>query len=157
MLDKTVLRKQIMKALLPVQGINYEKKFWPKWVEDRLTTLAIYSYTDKNKCNHQYIECLKYRSKGYDYEAIALDMNLKKDTVKKYIRLALDWIIENTPDNLLVNIPITRDRLRGCPHCTGTLMWDDSEGNYWCINCSRLFDENNIDITKNIGLALLKG
>jgi hypothetical protein len=143
-IDKDAIRKQVKKALSPVSGANYQKQHWPKWLEDRLTTLAIYSFSDKNQCNQQHIQCLRYYSSGRDYQTIAVEMNLKRDTVQKYVRLALNWVIDNTPDYLLINIPIehTNFRLAGCPHCAeqgfkGDLIFDDAEGEYWCLQCGR--------------------
>lgn len=147
-LDRDAIRKAIRKALLPsTRTPNYQKQHWPKWLEDRLTTLAIYSYSDKNDCKQQYIQCLRLFSRGISYHAIARDMGLKRNTVQVYISKALDWVIDNTPDSLLINIPLshTQYRIGGCPHCQehgfkGDLIWDDTEGRYWCLSCSRYSD-----------------
>lgn len=145
-LDKDAVRKQLIRALSPVSGIRYERQNWPKWLEDRLTTLAIYSYSNKNQCNQQHMEALQLFAKGWTYRAIGFHLKVQQETAKKYVRLAVNWVIENTPDYLLINIPVehTIMRLNGCPHCTemgvkGDLMWDDAEGEYFCLACARRY------------------
>lgn len=150
-IDKVAIRKALRRALLPSARVpQYRKTYWPKWVEDRLTTLAIYSFSDKAKCNPQHIQCLRLYSSGKDYQAIAIDMGLKTRTVEKYIYQALDWIIENTPDNLLMNIPISHStfRLAGCGHCGGDLLWDDGEGEYYCLACAHRYSEANLAVSR---------
>ena len=162
-IDRGAIRKALRRALLPSARVpQYQKQYWPKWVEDRLTTLAIYSYTDKTKCNPQHIQCLRLFSQGNDYDSIAYEMRLKRRTAEKYIYQALDWIIENTPDNLLVNIPISHStfRLGGCPHCaeaggSGDLLWDDADGEYYCLMCARRWTESNLSVKVAYDKALL--
>jgi hypothetical protein len=153
--DRKSIRHMLRKSLLPTDRADYSKRYWPKWIEDRLTTLAIYSYSDKEQCLPAYMQCLRLYSKGYDYSAIGADCGLKHETVEKYIIKALDWIIDNTPENLLINIPVehTKYRLKGCPKCHGDLMWDDADGSYWCLACSRTYNETNQPMTFCISIS----
>lgn len=145
-IDRDAIRQMLRKALKPNPNAKYKnQQIWPKWLQDRLTTLAIYSFTDKSQCELKKIDCLRLFSNGCDYQAIAKDLGIKKRTAEKYIYMALDWVIDNTPDNLLSNIPteFTNFRLKGCPRCSGDLMWDDTEGEYWCLACAHRYDEQN--------------
>jgi hypothetical protein len=149
-IDRDSIRQMLRKSLKPNSSAKYKSHSnWPKWLQDRLTTLAIYSYSNKTECDEKQIMCLRLYSNGYDYNSIARDTKLKKRTVEKYIYLALDWVIDNTPDYLLNNIPteFTRFRLGACPHCKGDLLWDDTEGQYWCLACARRFNEQNQSVT----------
>jgi hypothetical protein len=150
--DKNAIKKMLRKSLLPNPKANYNKEYWPKWLEDRLTTLAIYSTSDKSLCPVNEIECLRRYSAGQDYYTIAVNLRLKPQSVQVYISKALDWVVENTPVPLLANVPIsnTEYRLGGCPHCKGDLFWSDADGAYWCTACSRYFDSNNNPIAKVI-------
>jgi hypothetical protein len=150
-LDKTEIKRVMRRSLMPAgRTTSYEKVYWPKWLEDRLTTLAIYGYSDKTKCPANEINCLRLMSQGQNYQTIAIQLKLKPQTVRVYIYNALDWIVDHTPANLLANIPVshTSVRMDGCPHCaennlSGTLLWNDSDGVYWCLSCSRQFDSAN--------------
>ncbi len=151
-LDRSEIRKVLRRALRPAPRANYHKPHWPKWLEDRLTTLAIYGYSDKSEYPHQKaVECLRLYGQGMSYDAIAHNVQLSKGTVQVYISNLIDWIIDSTPIYLLRNIPVenTTYRINGCPHCGGTLAWDESEGEYWCLSCARSFDESNSSTVKN--------
>ena len=149
-IDRLAIMRQIRKSLLPNSRANYNKQHWPKWLEDRLTTLAIYGYTDKSECPEKEIQCLKMFSEGLDYKTIAINTKLKPQSVQVYISKALYWIVDNTPDKLLANVPIgqTQYRLKACPHCGGDEMWSDEDGAYWCLSCSRYYNEANQPMIK---------
>jgi len=141
LIDESEVRRALRRALKP-KDLQYNKKAWSKWLCDRLTILVVYSYTDKSyqypgDCNPKWIECLREFQRSSNYEHIAFKLHLNVSTVQQYISNALTWIIENTPDNLLSNIPMeqTNFRLRGCPKCKGDLFYDDTEDEYWCLAC----------------------
>lgn len=155
MIDKIAIRRQLRRALAPTSRADYNKKYWPKWLENRLTTLAIYGYTDKEyegpgDCDPVSIKCLREYQKGRSYDAIAGNLGLSRSTVQNYISRALSWVIDNTPDELLINVPVehTIYRIEGCPHCKGTLIWSDDDACYWCSSCSREFTEDNKPVIK---------
>jgi hypothetical protein len=146
-LDRNHIRKQMRRALLPAgRSTNYQKTYWPKWLADRLTTLCIYGFSDKSMIqNPKKIKCLQLYSEGWKYRAIAINQHVSYETAQVYISDALDWVIDNTPDCLLRNIPDTSSRL--CPRCADigkeeSLLWDDAEGEYWCPSCARRYTDH---------------
>ena len=136
-IDKAEIRRALRKALRPSPDANYNRQHWPQWLYDRLTTLAIYGASDKINMRHTCTEALRRYSDGQDYNAIAFHMGISKDTSEKYVRIGLNWIIDHTPDYLLINIPTnhTRWRLKACPRCRGDLYLDEIEGSYYCLAC----------------------
>ncbi len=154
-MDKDAIRKALRSALKPSENTHYNKKFWAKWLYDRLTVLAVYSYTDKNyidrgDMNPKWLECLKEYQKSGDYNQVASKLHLESTTVRQYISNALTWIIDNTPDSLLSSIPlqVTKVRIKGCPKCHGDLIFDDTDQEYWCLACGGRYCNTIVPINK---------
>jgi hypothetical protein len=150
-IDRSEIKRALRYALRPAPGAKYNKLNWPVWLEDRLTTLSIYGYSDKSEYTvKKAVSCLRQYGEGFNYDVIARNTHLNKGTVKNYIGDLLDWIIDSTPPSLLAKVPLehTDYRLGGCTHCRGDLLYDRDEGEYWCLCCGRRYDDHNNPMTK---------
>jgi hypothetical protein len=148
--EKWAIKKAILRALAPAD-CNYNRTYWSQWLYDRLTTLAIYSVTDKTKGKTNQIKCLRMLAGGMSYPAVAKRTGYSIQTTKKYISLSLDWVINNTPERLLKKIPVETNKptlIGACLHCKGTLFWDDLDGIYWCLACARRFNDTQVKNNK---------
>lgn len=143
--NRRELRRALRKALTPKPGCRYEKRHWPKWLEDRLTTLAVYSTANADSMPPDNLRCLQLYGLGWDYQSIGDCVGIKAHSVENNIANALDYIIDHIPFKLLGVIPTPPSVPKmfigkGCTHCGGGLAWEIEDGEYNCTTCSTRFD-----------------
>ncbi len=151
-LDRDAIRKAIRHDILPCLWANYQKHYWPGELYRRLTTMAVYGYSNKELMSPKIYYRLRLFSAGWTYDEIAAEEGKSVKTIKNSIVNGINWIMANTPDYLLIKIPylVTDVKKESCPNCGHDLFWDDENDFYYCEMCLNRFDTH---LNTTIGTA----